>query len=125
MAKKRTKAKPKPKPRITSVSQWVSARISIGLVQRLDRYAELESERTGYPISRSKALEKLLKEGLDRHGGAPESESPPPSPPARSRKRPKGSRCPKCGTTTQTAIKGRIGSDDTEEVCAECGTPRA
>jgi len=119
------------------------------LVKRVDHFKKRIEDDTGLVVSRSAAVRLLLGKALDQDEKAIADELVKFAPPREeiahpgmtgkihweqrqqgmreakaARKRAKGTRCPKCGTITETISKGKYGTDATTEVCAECGTKR-
>jgi len=63
--KKRARAR-KPSPRDTATTHWVSFRLPHGLIEMLDAHVKVESERTGYPVSRTQGLAKIIRDACER-----------------------------------------------------------
>ena len=67
MAKKKARkksSKKKPTPKITDKTKWISFRLPHDLVDLLDAHVKAERERTGYPLNRTQALVKIIRDGL-------------------------------------------------------------
>lgn len=67
VAKRKTRkkaSKNKPTPKSTSRTRWMSFRLPHDLVNLLDAHVKTERERTGYPLNRTQALVKIIRDAL-------------------------------------------------------------
>ena len=67
VAKKKVRKKAtrkKPTPKSTSRTRWMSFRLPHDLVDLLDAHVKAERERTGYPLNRTQALVKIIRDAL-------------------------------------------------------------
>ncbi len=57
-------SKKKPTPKSTNRTRWMSFRLPHDLLDLLDAHVEAERERTGYPLNRTQALVKIIRDAL-------------------------------------------------------------
>ena len=65
MAKKKAtkkKARRKPSAKETATTRWISFRLPHGVVELLDAHVVAERGRTGYPLTRTQALVKIIRD---------------------------------------------------------------
>ncbi len=67
MAKVKKKAKKKAtrkksSTRDTAHTRWISFRLPHGVVEMLDAHVVREGERTGYPLTRTQTLAKIIRD---------------------------------------------------------------
>ena len=62
MAKKKAR---KPSAKVTATTRWISFRLPHGVVELLDAHVVAERERTGYPLIRTQALVKIIRDACN------------------------------------------------------------